>query len=982
MITLLEPAWLLVLLPAGLLAWMLRPAGRTRRGLRWTLYALVVLAMAEPAWWWAQRAGTVVVVADRSASMPADAAAAQLEAVGLLHDALDPTRHRLAVVGFGQRTAVELAPGVEGLAAFTQDVGGGASDLAAALRRVQKLLPVDAPGRVLLLSDGRTTNDAAGLNAAAAALAARGVAVDARMLSRPRTGDAAVRDVQAPPSVGPGEAFMITAWVSVPDAGPRRYVLTRGNTTVASGTRDFAPGTHRLRFRDRLDPQTSPGSAAYTLRFLADKSAQDPAADHDPVPENNAARFVVGVRGPRPILHVTDTPGGGLATLLRGAGLSVTTVTPDALDGSVDTLANHAAVLLENVAAADLPGGTLDALAGLIEATGTGLWMTGGQRSFGPGGYFKSAIDPLLPVSMELRQEHRKLSLAIVVALDRSGSMSMTVPGGRQKMDLANLGTAQVVDLLSSMDEMGIIAVDSAPHIIAPLTRVDNKAALRAKALSVDSMGGGIYVYEALEASARMLQKATAGTKHIILFSDAQDSENPAGYAALLENCRKANITVSVIGLGTPTDVDAGLLRDIAARGGGRIFFTQDAAKLPALFAQDTFAVARSAFINEPTPVTTTAGYTALTGGGAPGAGGTGGEAVAGGYNLTYLRPGASPAAVTVDEYKAPFVATWSAGLGRVAALAGEADGEFTAPLGDWPGYGELLASLARFVTGDTADRGGSGTALPPDLMVRRRVEGGDLVLELLLDPDRGLRGDTLDLPSDPVARVVIATPGLPPRRVTLPLRFESPDLMSARLPLTSADTAVAALDLGALGHAALPPARLLYDPEYLPAGRGAGSDADAADGGATLDRLADVTGGIRRADLPGIWDALPETARAVPVAWIAWLVAVALLLLDVLERRTGGVSGVFTQRERRVAAGQTSVATGLTPARRSRRPRSVRRSHPGPAPAVGDGASSAPESVDPAPPEPEPLSGPADLGSALDAASQRSRRRTRRDDR
>ena len=33
-------------------------------------------------------------------------------------------------------------------------------------------------------------------------------------------------------------------------------------------------------------------------------------------------------------------------------------------------------------------------------------------------------------------------------------------------------------------------------------------------------------------------------------------------------------MTMSVIGLGTPADVDAGLLRDIAARGGGRCFFT------------------------------------------------------------------------------------------------------------------------------------------------------------------------------------------------------------------------------------------------------------------------------------------------------------------------------------------------------------------------------------------------------------------------
>ena len=38
-------------------------------------------------------------------------------------------------------------------------------------------------------------------------------------------------------------------------------------------------------------------------------------------------------------------------------------------------------------------------------------------------------------------------------------------------------------------------------------------------------MGGGIFVYEALEAASGMLADSTTTTRHIILFSDAQDSE-------------------------------------------------------------------------------------------------------------------------------------------------------------------------------------------------------------------------------------------------------------------------------------------------------------------------------------------------------------------------------------------------------------------------------------------------------------------------
>src|SRR5205823_2605064 len=107
-----------------------------------------------------------------------------------------------------------------------------------------------------------------------------------------------------------------------------------------------------------------------------------------------------------------------------------------------------------------------------VKETGAGLMMTGGRESYGPGGYYKSALEAALPVSMELRRDHLDLSVAIVVTLDRSGSMAMPIGGGRAKMDLANLGTMAVLDLLGPMDEFGCHAVDTVPHVIAPLARV------------------------------------------------------------------------------------------------------------------------------------------------------------------------------------------------------------------------------------------------------------------------------------------------------------------------------------------------------------------------------------------------------------------------------------------------------------------------------------------------------------------------------
>src|SRR5262249_520132 len=154
-------------------------------------------------------------------------------------------------------------------------------------------------------------------------------------------------------------------------------------------------------------------------------------------------------------------------------------------------------------------------------------------------------------------------------------------------------------------------------------------------------------------------------------FADASDAEEPGEYKELLAQCKEAGITVSVIGLGTPKDKDAELLRDIASRGNGRIFFTDKAEELPRLFAQDTFAAARNTFPDERTPITSTPGLALLTG--RP----FDLSQSIDGYNLCYLREGATLATRTLDDYRAPVVAAWRAGAGRVLCCTSEADGKY-----------------------------------------------------------------------------------------------------------------------------------------------------------------------------------------------------------------------------------------------------------------------------------------------------------------
>ena len=99
MLVLFQPVWLLVLVPlaAAWLAWPL--PNRRLTWLRAAIFVITVLALAQLAVRLPDRAGTVVVVADRSESMPADAAAREQEAISLLHLAMGP-RDQLGVLFF------------------------------------------------------------------------------------------------------------------------------------------------------------------------------------------------------------------------------------------------------------------------------------------------------------------------------------------------------------------------------------------------------------------------------------------------------------------------------------------------------------------------------------------------------------------------------------------------------------------------------------------------------------------------------------------------------------------------------------------------------------------------------------------------------------------------------------------------------------------------------------------------------------------
>jgi hypothetical protein len=691
----------------------------------------------------------------------------------------------------------------------------------------------DRAARLLVLGDGYST---APLGMTAEKVLRSGVPLDYRLTGGGNGTDYRVGRVATPSRVLPGEAFLVEFSIAGNFDGPVPWEVEREGGIATQGVAQVRGGVAHVRLTDRVGGS---GAVRYVVRVKPARDAH---------PENNHADSWVEVAGGPRVVLVTNYPDDPLAALLRAQGLIVDLVTdPGRLASPVLTGARL--VVINNVPASRMAPDFLGALEFFVREQGGGLLMAGGQNSFGSGGYFSSAIDPLLPVSMELRKEHRKLATAMSIVLDRSGSMAASAGAGVTKMDLANSGTARAIELLGEFDAVSIHAVDSAPHEVVGLAKVaGNRERMIDAARRIRSSGGGIYVYEGLKAGWEQLKKAQTGQRHLILFADAADAEEPGDYKNLLAEMRTEGATVSVIGLGSSTDSDAAFLRDVAERGGGRIFFNANASELPEVFAQETVSVARSAFIKERTPTSGTAGWSEIA------ARTPRWLDAIDAYNLGYLRPEATASLVTTDEYQAPLVAAWARGAGRVAAVTFPLGGPYSDRARAWPGYGDFVQTLTRWLAGEDT---------PTGMALRTHLDGERLTLDLLYDDTWTARVAQ----TAPVAMLAVSGTDRSKDDVR-PLVWEriEPGLFRASALL---DPGHRVRGVVRVGSATLP-----FGP--LAPGGSAEWSFEAARV-QELRQLSARSGGVERLNLASIWDA----PRAVNYRGIrGWLLVLWLVLL------------------------------------------------------------------------------------------------------
>jgi uncharacterized membrane protein len=931
-----QPAAFLVLLPLFALLTLRRLPTRILNALRVLLYLMLAAAMAGISVRLPERAGTLVVLADRSRSMP-DGSRQEMDALIRRLERSASSNSKMSVISFAGSSFIEKlpdSPAFNGLNTVPSDPHS--TDIAGAIDAALGLIPSDASGRILLLSDGLHTAGNS-LSASAASAAARGVAVDFRLLSRSTADDAAILSVDAPLRAAPGVIYTVSARLYAQSPGPAVCRIRKNGGTWLTREVRLRRGITTVTWRDKTD---SPGTANYEVELVL-----PPGAPADPVPENNHVRRIVSIEGRKPVLLVTASPTKNLARILSEAGLDVLVKEPTSAALAPEVLGGVSGVIFENVKASSFNMESLARLRGLVSAGSIGFMMTGGKSSFALGGYYRSEIEDVLPVTLEQRNEVRKGTNAVVVVLDRSGSMRMTNSRGITKMSLANAATVEVLELLSDFDQIGVIAVDSSPHTViglAPVSQVRNRAS---KIRAIESDGGGIFTYTGLRAAFDMLLKSEIPSRHIILFADASDAEEPGSYVALLNTAESNGITVSVVGLGTKSDSDAAFLMDVAKRGGGLAYFTDKAEELPRIFAEDTFVMVRSTFLTDPVRALLQPAASVL-----PGANKFSRSFDFNGYNICYLRPGCDAVLVGDDEDHAPFAATGLYGLGRTVAFCAEADGRYTGPFAQDPGAAPFLTSLVTWMT--ASDDEGA------DYMITQEIRNGSHYAALELDPAR-----TSDpFRNTPVLTAVLCDDSGRTETRKYPLTWDGPDRLVTEVPLPGGTVVLGSIQWDNARPHALVPVELPYSPEFNP----------NQTSGRELTELLRASGGRERIAVEEIWDDIPKRLRAFPLTPLFCLAAILLFLFEIAERRFLLLGRFFLakQKEKDVAEGSAS-SSGPAVKSGIRFPRKRRKA---PRPVANAGTAAAESAQNP--PQPEPASDEPAPADSISAALKKAKHR------
>jgi uncharacterized membrane protein len=537
------------------------------------------------------------------------------------------------------------------------------TNIAVALEVAAAAIPPSFVPRIVLLSDG---NQTAG-DALRAALRGN-VPVSTVPLPVRNDDEVQVSAVSVPAQVREGEPFYVEVVIDSNHDDEGDVEVFQGAHKVVSDKVKVKAGENRFRFRRQI---TSERMAEFTARIKNFKK--------DKLLDNNAARGLVYTNGKPRVLLVDSDPKQTkhLVDAMDREGIKVDVRPPQGLPDSLSDLQNYELLMLSNVPATAMSTRQMNLIRTYVQDLGGGLIMLGGDQAFGLGGYYKTTVEEILPVRSDFEKEKEKPSLAMVLVIDKSGSM------GGIKIEMAKDAAKAAVELLGPKDKAGVIAFDGDLYWIADVQSASNKGQILDRISTIEA-GGGTIMGPPMEAALEALQQTPAKLKHVIVLTDG--ISEPADFEGIAQNMAQSKITCSTVAVGD--DCDFKLLQEIARIGNGRYYQAEDPSNIPQIFAKETVTASKSAINEQPfTPIVTrpSPALADIRFDDAP-------------FLLGYVttRPKPTSELILSTEKGDPLLAWWRYGLGMSVAFTSDAKSRWAAEWLSWPGYSKFWAQTVR----------------------------------------------------------------------------------------------------------------------------------------------------------------------------------------------------------------------------------------------------------------------------------------------
>jgi Ca-activated chloride channel homolog len=588
-----------------------------------------------------------------------------------------PERDQAGLVVFGRNAAAELPPRQafpfdSGSVSINSHVDRGATNIEQALSLSAAMLPEENAGRIVLISDGAATEGS--LSRILDDLKSRDIAVDVLPIQYDYSHEVWLERLDLPRFVKIGDNYEAVIVLSSLQKGSGRLVVREQGQPISEQRVDFRAGKNRYVVPIKL---REPGYYEYSATIETETGA-----DH--LKQNNTVLNYLYVKGEGRVMVVKDSAGKAqdwqsLVAALRAEQRLVDVRNAEQVPRDSLSLMPYDAVIFVNVAADAFDPVQFKAVHDAVRDLGVGFLMVGGGNSFGPGGYNKTPIEDVLPVTMDITKKKVLPKGALVIVLH-----TCEFPEGNT---YAKRVTKEAIRVLGSQDEAGVLAfMDGDSNWVFELTPVSQYDAMVRK-INAATPGDMLAFQPIMEAGYTALAKSDAAAKHIIVISDG-DPQPPT--PKLLQDCKAGSITISTVSIFPHGGVEVGTLQAMANLTGGKYYTTNDPEQLPSIFIKEAKSLKRAMVQNKT--------FTPEVGFPSPVLKGLGALPPLHGYVLTTpkerLTEQILDAHLPDDDSLDPVLARWKFGLGTTAAFTSDLSTNWGADWVGWEGYRAFVKQL------------------------------------------------------------------------------------------------------------------------------------------------------------------------------------------------------------------------------------------------------------------------------------------------